>query len=52
MNATDTSFDDATIVTGDDFGLVKLFRFPCIRKGKLSSAAGVRSPCFTNQVPQ
>ncbi len=33
VNATDTSFDDQTIVTGDDFGLVKLFRFPCIKKG-------------------
>ena len=33
INATDTSFDHQTIVTGDDFGLVKLFRFPCIKKG-------------------
>ena len=33
INATDTSFDSHTIVTGDDFGLVKLFRFPCIKKG-------------------
>lgn len=34
INATDTSFADETIVTGDDFGMVKLFRFPCIKKGK------------------
>lgn len=34
INATDTSFDDETIVTGDDFGLVKLFRFPSIKKGE------------------
>ena len=34
INATDTSFSDETIVTGDDFGQVKLFRFPCIKKGE------------------
>ena len=33
INATDASFDHQTIVTGDDFGLVKLFRFPCVKKG-------------------
>lgn len=33
INATDASFDHKTIVTGDDFGLVKLFRFPCVKKG-------------------
>ena len=33
INATDASFGDQVIVTGDDFGLVKLFRFPCIKKG-------------------
>ena len=33
INATDASFEHQSIVTGDDFGLVKLFRFPCIKKG-------------------
>ncbi len=33
INATDTSFPNNTLVSGDDFGLVKLFRFPCIKKG-------------------
>ena len=34
INATDASFEHQTIVTGDDLGLVKLFRFPCIKKGE------------------
>eukprot|EP00111_Clytia_hemisphaerica_P009365 TCONS_00027488-protein len=33
VNASDTNFQHGVIVTGDDFGLVKLFRFPCIKKG-------------------
>lgn len=33
VNATDTSFDHKVIVTGDDFGLVKIFRFPSVKKG-------------------
>ena len=33
INATDASFEHQSIVTADDFGLVKLFRFPCIKKG-------------------
>lgn len=33
INATHASFNHQVIVTGDDFGLVKLFRFPCIKKG-------------------
>ena len=34
INATHASYRHGTIVTGDDFGLVKLFRFPCTAKGK------------------
>ena len=33
VNATDALFAHRVIATGDDFGLVKLFRFPSIRKG-------------------
>ncbi len=33
INATHASFQHDVIVTGDDFGLVKLFRFPSIKKG-------------------
>lgn len=35
VNACDASFQNEVLVTGDDFGLVKLFRFPCLKKGKL-----------------
>ena len=34
INAADASFEHQTIVTGDDFSLVKLFRFPCVKKGE------------------
>lgn len=34
VNAVDANFDAETVVTGDDFGLVKLFKFPCLKKGK------------------
>lgn len=37
VNATDASFPNNTLVSGDDFGLVKLFRFPSIKKGTLFS---------------
>jgi WD40 repeat protein len=33
VNATDAYFDEQCIVSGDDFGLVKLFRFPSLKKG-------------------
>lgn len=33
VNASDTNFQQGVIATGDDFGLVKLFRFPCVKKG-------------------
>lgn len=33
INAVDANFDGQVLVTGDDFGLVKLFRYPCLRKG-------------------
>ena len=32
MNATQACFEHNTVVTGDDFGLVKLFRYPCLKK--------------------
>ncbi len=33
VNATDAYFGGETLVSGDDFGLVKLFRFPSLKKG-------------------
>uniref|UniRef100_G3PCL9 EMAP like 6 n=1 Tax=Gasterosteus aculeatus aculeatus TaxID=481459 RepID=G3PCL9_GASAC len=33
INAVDANHAAAVLVTGDDLGLVKLFRFPCPRKG-------------------
>uniref|UniRef100_A0A3B5AX58 Echinoderm microtubule-associated protein-like 6 n=1 Tax=Stegastes partitus TaxID=144197 RepID=A0A3B5AX58_9TELE len=33
INAVDANHAAAVLVAGDDLGLVKLYRFPCIRKG-------------------
>ena len=33
INASDANFYYNCIVTGDDYGLVKLFRFPCPKRG-------------------
>ncbi|KAI9533540.1 Echinoderm microtubule-associated protein-like 6 [Dissostichus eleginoides] len=33
INAVDANLSAAVLVTGDDLGFVKLFRFPCHRKG-------------------
>lgn len=45
INATDADFQHNVIVTGDDFGLVKLFRFPTMRKGKLKRMLGSEILC-------
>lgn len=34
INSVDGNYNNAVLVTGDDFGLLKLFRFPCLKKGK------------------
>ncbi|OPL07211.1 hypothetical protein AM593_06715, partial [Mytilus galloprovincialis] len=33
INASDANYSSEVIVTGDDFGLVKLFKFPSLKKG-------------------
>ncbi|OCT79280.1 hypothetical protein XELAEV_18026090mg [Xenopus laevis] len=33
INSVDANFSSTAAVTGDDFGLVKLFRFPSLKKG-------------------
>ncbi|KAK1798480.1 hypothetical protein P4O66_006772, partial [Electrophorus voltai] len=32
INSVDANYSNAVLATGDDFGLVKLFRFPCLKK--------------------
>ena len=34
INSADVDPEGGVVVTGDDFGLVKLFRFPCRKKGE------------------
>lgn len=33
VNSVDANYSSAVLVAGDDLGLVKLFRFPCLKKG-------------------
>ncbi|XP_068177719.1 echinoderm microtubule-associated protein-like 6 isoform X2 [Antennarius striatus] len=33
VNSVDANYSSAVLVTGDDHGLVKLFRFPCLKRG-------------------
>uniref|UniRef100_A0AAY4A246 Echinoderm microtubule-associated protein-like 5 n=1 Tax=Denticeps clupeoides TaxID=299321 RepID=A0AAY4A246_9TELE len=33
INSVDANFSNQVLVTADDYGLVKLFRYPCVRKG-------------------
>lgn len=33
INAVDAAFEHECAVTGDDFGLVKMFRFPSVKAG-------------------
>ncbi|XP_069772417.1 echinoderm microtubule-associated protein-like 5 isoform X2 [Narcine bancroftii] len=33
INSVDANFNDQVLVSADDYGLVKLFRYPCFRKG-------------------
>lgn len=39
INSVDANYNSAVLVTGDDFGLVKLLRFPCLKKGMISVIA-------------
>lgn len=34
VNSVDANYSSAVLVTGDDLGLVKLFRFPSLKKGR------------------
>lgn len=45
INSVDGNYNNTVLVTGDDFGLVKLFRFPCLKKGKTLCHAYIKS-CF------
>lgn len=35
INSVDANFNNQVLVTADDYGLVKLLRYPCIKKGEL-----------------
>lgn len=33
INSVDANFSSQILVTADDYGIIKLFRYPCIKKG-------------------
>ncbi|XP_069172867.1 echinoderm microtubule-associated protein-like 5 isoform X2 [Procambarus clarkii] len=48
VNTCDANFRRAIMVTGDDHGFVKLFRFPCTKRGSKSRIAVGHSEHVTN----
>ncbi|XP_034150083.1 echinoderm microtubule-associated protein-like 6 isoform X2 [Esox lucius] len=48
INSVDANYSSAVLVTGDDFGLVKLFRFPCLKKAAKFKKYIGHSPHVTN----
>lgn len=44
VNSVDANYSSAVLVTGDDLGLVKLFRFPCLKKGWSDLQSGEPGP--------
>ena len=41
INSVDANYNSSVLVSGDDFGLVKLFKFPCLIKGKAKRNASL-----------
>lgn len=51
INAVDANHAAAVLVSGDNLGLVKLFRFPCLKKGSdhlLLALSLLKSPLLTS----
>ena len=35
VNAADAYFEGKVVVTGDDYGMVKIYKFPSLKKGEI-----------------
>lgn len=46
INSVDANFNNQVLVTADDYGLVKLFRYPCVKKGNDASDIDKWLKCF------
>lgn len=44
INSVDGIILASFLVTADDYGIVKLFRYPCLRKGIFSFQNSINSP--------
>jgi len=47
INSVDANFNNQVLVTADDYGLVKLLRYPCVRKGTMESRFQSRKTHFS-----
>lgn len=49
VNAADANFEGEVLVTGDDFGMVKLYKFPSLKKGEQKTCWHVRLITYIHQ---
>ncbi|KTG42430.1 hypothetical protein cypCar_00032632, partial [Cyprinus carpio] len=52
INSVDANFNSQVLVTADDYGLVKLFRYPCVRKETLVDSHSEESDSDQSDVPE
>ncbi|TTC14938.1 Echinoderm microtubule-associated protein-like 6 [Bagarius yarrelli] len=52
INSVDANFSSQILVTADDYGLVKLLRYPCIKKEMLADSNSEESDSDQSDVPE
>ncbi|KAK7903892.1 hypothetical protein WMY93_016499 [Mugilogobius chulae] len=52
INSVDANFNNQILVTADDYGLVKLLRYPCIKKETLADSNSEESDSDQSDVPE
>ncbi|GAB1295883.1 Echinoderm microtubule-associated protein-like 6 [Apodemus speciosus] len=52
INSVDANYNSSVLVSGDDFGLVKLFKFPCLKKAGGADSYSEESDSDFSDVPE
>ncbi|KAH0503438.1 Echinoderm microtubule-associated protein-like 6 [Microtus ochrogaster] len=52
INSVDANYSSSVLVSGDDFGLVKLFKFPCLKKEGGTDSYSEESDSDLSDVPE
>ncbi|EGW07847.1 Echinoderm microtubule-associated protein-like 6 [Cricetulus griseus] len=52
INSVDANYNSSVLVSGDDFGLVKLFKFPCLKKEGGTDSYSEESDSDLSDVPE